>query len=156
MNKQTTAQRHIDAISARCLTKTNVIGIRKALAHVDRIRAGYSGNRSNATPEQADRMENLIAQKRPTVLGELHDSGVELLRSPRYAKRWNDEQREIIGDAHLRFDLIRFDRERSAVIPVYCATSWKGRFCFRNIPWQTAFYLGLESGPTVEPDNERN
>lgn len=146
------AQRHIDAISSRMVRKTNVIGMRKALAHVDRIRAGWSGNRSNATPEQADRIEQLLHDKRPTVLGELHDSGAKLLRDPRWRKRFSDVQRDIIGKAGdpIRFDLIRFDRVgRGSLVPVYCVTTWRGKFCFRNIPWQTAFYAGLESGPVV-------
>lgn len=152
-----TTQKHLDAISARRLTKTNVIGIRKALAHVGRIRRGYSGNRSSATPAQADRMESEIEHKRPTVLGELHDSGVKLLRSPRWRKRFSEEQHKIIGKEGdpIRFDLIRFDREGGALIPVYCVISWNGKFCFRNIPWQTAWAAGLERGPTVEPDNAK-
>lgn len=150
---QTTAQRHLDAISARTITKTNVIGIRKALAHVDKLRAGYSGNRSNVTPEQAARMETEIEHKRPTVIGELHATGLKVLRSPRWAKRFNEAQTKIIWADHLRFDLIRFDREGSVIVPVYCVVSFAGRFCFRNIPWQTAFYSGLESGPVVVEDN---
>jgi hypothetical protein len=35
-------------------------------------------------------------------------------------------------------------------VPVYRAIDGAGRsFTFRNIPWQTAYYSGGESGPVV-------
>lgn len=159
------AKKHLDAINSGKVEKTNVIGIRKALAHVDRIRAGYSGNRSNATPEQADALEYALRLHRPRVMGELHDTGLKVLRNPRYAKRWTPWQQKAI-DAADHFRLVRFDREgNSALVPVYAVWSKvppKGdaldggtyeAFHFRNIPWQTAFYAGLESGPVIVEGN---
>src|SRR3954470_14334187 len=88
--KSTTAERHFNAIADGRVTKSNVIGIRKAINHVERLRAGYSGNRSSVTPDQAAWLERALADREPHVVGELHESGLKLLRSPRYRKRWNE------------------------------------------------------------------
>lgn len=150
----TTAQRHLAAIESKRITKTNVIGIRKALSHVDRIRAGWSGNRCNVTPAEADAMESALSTHQPAVVCDLHNSGIALLRSPRYRKRFNAEQTAIINAPDIRFNLIRFDREgRSTIVPVYRVTSAAGQFCFRNLPWQAAWVEELESGPVIVPDS---
>lgn len=160
---KTTAQKHLDAIASGTVTKTNIIGIRKAINHVERLRAGWSGNRSSVTPAEADAMEKALGEVRPVVAGELHESGLKVLRSPRYAKRWKPWQREAI-DALDHFRLIRFDRigrHGEHAVPVY--EVWakippKGdaldsgsyqAFSFRNIPWQSAMHMGEESGPVV-------
>lgn len=85
---------------------------------------------------------------KPLVCGDLHESGLRVLQSRRYAKRWTDEQRAIIADA-AAFRLVRFDWLDSLHCnPVYQVETADGRaFCFRVVPWQTAAYMGLESGP---------
>lgn len=144
------AQRHLNAIERGEVTKTNVIGIRKALNHVERLRAGWPGNRSSVTPAEADVLEAALARLQPTVTGELHESGLKVLRSPRYSKRWNDRQAAIIERLD-RFALVRFDRIGDAqTVPVYRAISNdRGTFLFRNIPWQSTYYRGEQSGPVV-------
>lgn len=153
----TTAQRHIDAISARIVNKTNVIGLRKALNHVARLRAGYSGNRSSVTPEQADYIEELLDHKQPLVVGELHESGLKLLRSPRYKKRLENYQ-DVIANLQA-FHLVRFDMVGNGIgkaVPVYKATAGgESYFYFRNVPWQTAYFDGEESGPVIVGRNSR-
>lgn len=142
------------AIEAGTVTKTNVIGIRKAINHVERLRAGWSGNRSNVTPEEADTLEEALRRHEPRVVGELHESGLKLLRSPRWRKRWNERQAAIIE--HLdRFALVRFDRiGQTNAVPVYRAISNdRGSFLFRNVPWQTANYTGEPSGPIDMGEN---
>lgn len=136
--KLTTAQKHLAAIHAGTITKTNMIGIRKALNHVDRLRNGYSGNRSSVTPAEADALETALHACRPLVTGELHASGLALLRSPRYAKRLAN-YRDVIDAPDLRFQLMRFDRvgEFEKAVPVYRAATLKGSFEFFNIPWQS-------------------
>jgi hypothetical protein len=152
MAKNTTAERHFNAIADGRVTKSNVIGIRKAINHVERIRAGYSGNRSSVTPDEAAWLERALADREPHVVGELHESGLKLLRSPRYRKRWNEAQAGIISRLD-HFALVRFDRmgrNGTHAIPVYRAVAATGQsFLFRNIPWQTAYYEGEESGPVV-------
>lgn len=77
----------------------------------------------------------------------------------------NARQRKAI-DTIDHFTLVRFDRvDDRYLVPVYAVWakippkgdaldggSYKA-FCFRNIPWQTAFYAGLESGPVVVEEN---
>lgn len=144
-----TAKRHLDAIHAGRIEKSNMVGIRKILTHVDRLRHGYSGNRSNATPADADALEEALSMG-PAVVGELHTSGLETLRNPRYATRFTEEQRCIIESSTATFRLIRFDRVRAnrmvTVQPVYRITDAAGGyFVFRNIPWQSG-----GTGPEVQ------
>lgn len=146
--------RHLAAVNAGMVGKTNVIGIRKAINELER-------NAYNP-PEITDalfELECAIKERRPVVVDELHDSGLKVLRNPRYAKRWNDAQRAIINYPLLRFRLVRFDRVGSRGrygMPVYQAIGDErmGSFTFRNIPWQTAYYSGLEDGPRIVPERE--
>jgi hypothetical protein len=142
-------RRHLAAVQSGTVTKTNVIGIRKAINELER-------NAWNP-PELTDALFDLecaMQERRPRVAGELHESGLKVLRNPRYAKRWTDAQRAIINYPLLEFRLVRFDRVGSRgrySIPVYQAIGDErmGSFTFRNIPWQTAYYLGEEDGPRV-------
>jgi hypothetical protein len=86
-----------------------------------------------------------------------------VLRNPRYAKRWDGYEQDVIDNLD-HFELIRFDRVGSRGrygMPVYRAVAYVGRgkaersFAFRNIPWQTAFYSGLDDGPRIVPDREQ-
>lgn len=147
----TTAQRHLAAIRAGEVTKSNVIGIRKALNHVARLESGLSGNRSNVTPAEVREIESAIAQHRPRVTGELHDSGLALLRSPRYRKRLEAFAPAIA--ALDSFRLVGFEPIDSLhFVPVYAAWAavppCKGpdpfapgatyeAFRFRNVAWQS-------------------
>lgn len=154
MNRPATVERHAWAISSGRVERANVAGIRRILNHAWRLRRGYSGNRSNATVEDADRLETLLERHHPTALGELHHSGLAVLRNKRYAKRWTPAQTRIIGSEHVRFDLVRFDDVgRGNYVPVWNVIAFAGGFHFRNISRQTAWSLGLESGPTVVEGN---
>jgi hypothetical protein len=151
-----TAKKHLDAIASGRVTKSNVIGIRKAINHVERLRAGWSGNRSNVTPEQCDEIEAALERRQPLVIGELHESGLALLRSKRYAKRLANYV-DVIGNLKA-FHLVRFDRigrDGSHAVPVYRATAGgENFFYFRNVPWQTAWTSGEESGPVIVKGND--
>jgi hypothetical protein len=141
--------RHRAAVEAGKVGKTNIIGIRKAINDMER--GGWPAEMIDAQFE----LERAIAGRRPLVAGELHESGLKVLRNPRYAKRWTQEQRDII-EAATGFRLVRFDRigprQRHAV-PVYRVVAPHGWFTFRNIPWQSAYYLGEEDGPRVVSEN---
>jgi hypothetical protein len=132
--------RHMAAVQSGKVEKTHIIGIRKAINELER-------NAWNPAPmiDAQFELERAIAERRPVVVGALHDSGLKVLRNPRYAKRWNDAQRAIINYPLLQFRLIRFDRVGNRgryAMPVYLAVGDErmGSFAFRNIPWQTAYY----------------
>lgn len=156
-----TAARHLAAIEAGEVTKSNIIGIRKILNHVARIRNGYSGNRSNATPADADSLCAAIWQHRPRIAGEMHESGLKLLRSKRYAKRLAPVADIIAALDH--FELVAFPHYDSGYFytaPIYRAVAMDGRgFNFRNLPWQAVAYNerdGLTSGPVIMPESCAN
>lgn len=130
---------HLAAIESGRVTKSNVIGLRKALNADARRDAGYSV--SSVAPKlsghELRRTIDALTEHHPTVLGELHDSGVKLLRSPRYAKRLASV-RSIIESRSIRFDLVRFHWiDALHVVPVYRCISFAGSFTFYNVPWQS-------------------
>lgn len=141
--------RHLAAVTAGRVEKKNIIGIRKI---INAMEIGKLRREPNE-PELIDaifRLEEAIAERRPLVVGELHESGLKVLRNPRYAKRWTERQLQIIACAD-RFELLRFDRiGRWQSVPVYRVVSHDGEsFAFRNIPWQSAWTLGELDGPRV-------
>lgn len=140
MNK--TAQKHLDAIRAGAIERTNVIGLRKLINASERKAQGWSiGVTASAVNMQdLDAIESAIAEHMPRVTGELHDTGIALLNSKRYARqlaRVGDKVHQVA-----QFRLARFDRlGRFGVhsVPVYRACDSAGGylFTFRNIPWQS-------------------
>ena len=139
---------HLAAIESGNVTKTNVIGIRKALNAAWRISRGYSGGRCNATPQDAAALIEALERRKPIVRYDLHASGVRILTGKRYAKRLAPVADKIA--ALMGFSLVGYeDVGRGQYIPIYEAWGYAGKFLFRVIPWQTANYLGLESGPVI-------
>lgn len=133
---QTTMQGHIAAIRAGEVTKTNVIGLRKALNHAERLRRGLTGNRLSVTPEETDAAIISIWEHKPRVTGVLHDTGLKVLRNPRYRKRLA-HVRPII-DALVEFRLVDFEEVgQGYFVPVYQARGADGAFRFVNISWQS-------------------
>jgi len=133
-------QAHIDAIANGIVTKTNVVGLRRALNNYERIRHGWSPNRD--TPIDTDEMERvteMLGELKPRVTGELHDTGKTLLQNKRY-RRQLESVAEIVADID-HFKLIGFDyigRHSEYAVPVYRAYDTKGKsFPFRNVPWQS-------------------
>lgn len=143
--------RHMAAVTAGKVEKTNVIGIRKAINAMER------GNWPAAMIDAQFELEQAIAERRPTVAGALHETGLKVLQNPRYKKRWSQRQQLTIANLD-HFELIRFDRIGRGFrysVPVYRAVSRSGgSFAFRNIPWQTAHYEGLDDGPRVVSEDE--
>lgn len=151
-----TFAKHLAAVKSSEITKSNVIGIRKAMNAYERKASRYSISRTSPewTDSQVTEIERALDQHKPRVAGELHETGLALLRSPRYRKRLASVAEIIAGLDHFR--LVRFDYLDNGLhrVPVYRAIAGDGRrFTFRNIPWQTAFCMDLESGPTIEPEN---
>lgn len=151
-------EKHMAAIRSGFITKTNVIGIRKALNTASRIGYGYSTSATapRVTPREAIALEMVLEATEPQVIGDLHDSGLKVLRNPRYRKRFNEKQHGIIDRLH-HFKLVRFDyigRNGFQCVPVFRAVDATGQsFHFRNIPWQSAFSLGEESGSVIVRGN---
>jgi hypothetical protein len=151
------ARNHLAAIRAGRVDKGNIIGIRKALNAAALIRHGYSVG--STTPKLAYdsarlvRLEAAIAHHQPHVTGELLLTGMALLESPRWRNRFNTLERETIADIDT-IRLARFDWINAThCVPVYRVKGCNGHdFLYRNIPWQTAWSMGLESGPTVETE----
>jgi hypothetical protein len=136
-----TTEKHLAAIRAGTVTKSNVIGIRKAFNAFERERAGYSGSMTapRMTADTYSAIEQALERGPfPRVAGELHDSGLKVLRNPRYAKRWNERQARIIAGLD-HFELARFDwLDGTHCVPVYRAVASDGEaFAFRNVAWQS-------------------
>lgn len=153
-----TYKKHMAAIMAGTVTKSNVIGIRKAINARWRIDRNYSGSMTAPVWSRPDlnALERTLEAKEPRVDRTLHENGLAILRSPRWRSRFNEKQAGIIERLDC-FRLVRFDRighEGSHCVPVYRAQDVTGQsFLFRNIPWQSAVYGGMESGPTVVEEN---
>ncbi len=140
---------HLAAIQAGNVTKTNIIGIRKALNAMDRRSRGYSTGPTcpQLTFEECDEILGALYRHKPKVTGELHDSGIKVLRNRRYAKRLAPYA-EIIASDDLAFKLIDFeDVARGYYVPIYEAASAKGSFAFRNVAWQSG-----GDGPEIVAD----
>jgi hypothetical protein len=141
-------QRHIAAIESGNVTKTNVIGLRKAVNHVARLVRGWPGNRSNATREEVNAALDAPERCKPIVRGDLHASGVRLLTDKRYKKRLESVADKIA--AMQGFSLVGFEEVRDCqYMPIYMLWGNAGTFRFYSVPWQTAMHCGLESGPQL-------
>lgn len=148
MNK--TAQKHLNAIRSGFVDRSNVIGLRKLINASERKASGYPVSVTSCALDRHDLelIEDALNDCKPIVLGDLHDSGLALLRSPRYAKRLQD-LRGFIARIHV-FRLVRFDRLGSRglqCVPVYRCEDIEGShlFTFRNIPWQSG-----GNGPEIQ------
>lgn len=136
---QSTFERHLAAIQSGEVTRTNVIGIRKAINAAERKANGWSVPRGAMPPAQAWELEAWVEREQPRVVGDLHDSGLTVLRNKRYAKRLAQYADVIEWPDH--FELVRFDRIGSRggyAVPVYRLVGANGgSFKFMNIPWQS-------------------
>lgn len=143
---------HLAAINAGTVTRANVNGIRRLINASERKAAGWSiGVTASAVDLDAlYALEEALDDKRPRVTGELHDSGLKVLRNRRYAKRLDGLADSIAAIDH--FTLVRFDRigrRGEHCVPVFAVWSRipaKGdaldggtyrAFTFRNVPWQS-------------------
>lgn len=140
---------HLKDIVAGTITKTNIIGLRKAFNAYSRNARGYGNGRTSPTLtfDERQELEAAIAEHRPIAGPDLEESGKILLKGARYAKRWTPEQQAIVSTlSHFRLE--RFENyTETDHVPVYRAIAKDGRsFLFRNIPWQSG-----GNGPEVLP-----
>jgi hypothetical protein len=135
---------HLAAIAKGEVDKSNVTGIRKALNATARRLSGLSVSRTAAKVDGFELVEAVHAN-RPRVVGELHDSGIKLLRDRRYAKRFTYGQRDVIDNLS-HFRLVDFEEVgRYYFVPVFAVYHPDGRsFRFYNVPWQSG-----GNGPTI-------
>lgn len=131
--------RHLNAINADAVTKSNIIGLRKLFNAQARKEHGYWTGRTSPKIHAGEvvALDEIIAIKRPKVTGELHDSGLKLLRDKRYAKRLRNAA-SIIADLEC-FRLVGFEFiDSTHCVPLYRAIAKDGQsFTFRNVPWQS-------------------
>jgi len=153
MAKKSRFDEHKAAILLGEVTKTNVTGLKKALNAFERVDRGYSTSRTTphiTTVERDELLDNLLPNKRPRVVGELHDSGVAVLTSKRYAKQLAPVA-DIIADLD-HFRLVGFDfigRYGMYAQPVYRAYDTKGNsFPFTTVAWQSG-----GNGPEIMSGN---
>lgn len=138
-------ERHLAAIQSGNVTKTNVIGIRKAIKATDRRAHGYSVGVTapKITRSQVRELQSELAAREPLVRGDLHASGVRILTALRWRKRL-EPIKPVLDTLH-GFRLVRFETvEREghygrieSVQPVYRAVGTDGSFLFMNVPWQS-------------------
>lgn len=140
-----TAQKHLTAIRAGSVDRSNVIGLRKLINASGRKARGYSVSATACTVDfdDLDLIVSELDKFRPIVRGELHETGLKLLQSPRYAKRLECVRDVIEKITHFR--LLRFDEEGQTLVPVYQACTGSRSFVFRNIPWQSG-----GNGPEIQ------
>lgn len=132
---------HIDAIAQGAVTKTNVIGIRKALNANTRRENGWSTSQTcpKADHHQIEHAIDLLAEREPVVVGELHTTGMKQLRDRRYRGKLKDVL-PIIDDLQ-HFKLVGYEmngHNGEQATPIYRAVDSRGRsFKFINVPWQS-------------------
>lgn len=133
---------HIAAIKSGEVTRTNVIGLRKAFNTHERQMRGYSVSMTQTLITHDERdliLDKLLLNSPPIVRGELHDTGKALLQNKRYAKQLASVA-DIVADLD-HFRLVGYDyigRYGDKTTPIYRAYDTKGNsFAFRNIPWQS-------------------
>ena len=125
--------KHLKAIRAGVVDKSNVIGIRKALNAAERRACGYSvgSTAPRATAVECAEIEAALARYEPNVAGALVQSGLVRLQNPRYKKRLASVADIIANLTH--FCLVGFDDGT----PIYRACSPRGSFLFKNKSWQS-------------------
>lgn len=135
-----TFERHLAAINSGSITKTTVIGLRKALNAKARRERGYSVSRSapNIANLEAAKLFEALASKEPVVTGDLHASGLKVLQNPRYKKRLANVANIVANIKEFR--LVTFHETKHVSLgatPVYRAVAPCGSFLFKNVPWQS-------------------
>lgn len=136
-----TFDKHMSAIR-HTVTKSNIIGIRKALNAFERSQRRYSTSCTspNWTFTRVQACLSAVLRVQPVISGEWHDSGVATLKRAltRYKGRFNAAHARIIGDIW-HFRLVDWHCEESLHwYPVIRCVAGDGTyFDFINIPWQS-------------------
>lgn len=144
-----TYERHIAAIR-HTVTKSNIIGMRKAINAFERNRRGYSIGAT--APEWSYSMVRALhedtARYAPVITGDWHATGIATLQRAvkRYPDRFNAYCAAVVADIWY-FRLVDWHCERLQHYPVIRAVARDGtHFDFYNIPWQSG-----GDGPKIVP-----
>lgn len=130
--------KHIRAIQSGNVTRSNIMGLRKAFNADLRRSNGWSTSSTcpKVTAEETLKLFDAVESFRPIVKGELHDSGVKLLQSPRYRKRLLPYAHIVNGISHFR--LISWTEVDNHYYPIFRVVNDAGEgFNFMNKPWQS-------------------
>lgn len=143
--------KHARAIEAGEVTKTNVIGLRKAIGADNRRRNGWSVSHTAPKLRGVELSKTLgrLTVVQPRVTGELVESGRKVLTDRRYRKRLAAAGAlDIVESGIAGFRLVDFWTEGDAgPYPVYEAEGCNGRaFSFYHVPWQAAAFQGVQGG----------
>ena len=129
---------HLQAIKSGAITRTTVIGIRKAIQADNRARQGWSTS-STAPKLAGDELQAILREVRkrnPLVSMDLVTSGLRVITNRRYKRQLADVA-SIIPDVEC-FRLVDFWEENGVATPVYRAETRDRRsFEFYNIAWQS-------------------
>jgi hypothetical protein len=142
-----TYYRHIAAIR-HTVTRSNIIGIRKALNAFHRNVNGWSISCTSPvwTYDMFRQAMDAVQRYQPVISGDMHESGIATLQRAvrRYKGRFNAAQSAIIADIW-HFRLAGWHLDDNNYYPVIRVTARNGEwFDFINIPWQSN-----SNGPTV-------
>jgi hypothetical protein len=140
--------RHMATIRTGEITKTEVIGIRKAF---NQYELEIARREKPSFPyKDLERCLELLAEVRPMVKGDLHESGKDMLQRKRYAKQLANVA-EIVADIS-HFRLVGYEQRGQHVLkafPVYRCYDHKGKsFPFYVVPWQSG-----GNGPVIASSN---
>lgn len=140
-----TYEKHLNAICAGTVGKTNIVGLRKAVNADIRRQHGWGTSRTcpATTHREVTALMNAIREHHPRADEALTASGLKVLRNRRYTKRWTEAQRLVI-DHCTGFRLVDWYEWRGGTTPMWRAVADCGYFDFINIPWQSG-----GDGPTV-------
>ena len=127
---------HLKQIESGQVTRSNVIGIRKACNALE-----MGGHRSITAPklttDDVSKILTALDRVRPLCIGELHDAGLKIMRNPRYKNVL-----PVPGSEIDHFRLIGFEGFKSGnwkYTPEYSAHNKAGEllFTFVNRSWQS-------------------
>lgn len=135
-----TFEKHWHAITARkVVSRSNIIGIRKALNNAARWEAGWSCNKGMIDPERAAQLLSAVYRHIPAVDGQQLAFGRAYLRKPRNMRKLTDYQRDIVtSDAPLIFLVDYLEGPNRTFRPVFRVERLYGggHFCYTVTPWQ--------------------
>lgn len=135
-----TYSRHMAAIESH-VTRTNIIGIRKALNAFHRGANGWSVSVTSPawTYDQFRSILSAVQRYQPVIAGNMHESGITTLQraQKRYSGRFTARQCAVI-DKIWQFRLIDWHLHDNHYYPVIRAVGTnQDYFDFINIPWQS-------------------
>jgi hypothetical protein len=132
------AARHLAQIQTGRIDASTLRGLRKLVSGSLRKADGWSVGGGQAVAPLGDlwKVLDAITLHKPAATGELHDSGLEVMRNKRHRSSLPDFAPDVCG-----FVLVNYELQgprKTYFVPIWRATTADGRyFDFQNIPWQS-------------------